>query len=479
VTNGTPAARPYDPKLATLDQYDAPIVDLFAGPGGWDEGAAMIGVTNTYGLEFEANACRTAEAAGHARFLGDLSTVDPADYRPAVGLIASPPCQAWSMAGKQLARLDRPVCHDLVRAYATGRALEHTDIDHEWNDPRSHLVAEPMRWIVGLEPEWVVLEEVPTVLDLWATYHRVLESMGYSVWHGVLNSADYGVPQTRKRAILIASRTRTVGRPEATHSQEGSLLTEPWRTMEHVAPEGVDAFAATNIRPNTAVRMVTEPAPTLAFGHERPRWITMAEALGWSGAVRFPRRSDGRDEVIIDGEAERARDLRDSDQPAQVVTEKARSWIRMGTHERATVRHADEPAPTVMYGSRANAVTWHEDDPRKWTSERPATTVVGSFRPDIIAAPGWRKPGDGPRQNAAGSVRVEAWEAGVLQSFRSDYPWQGAKTRQYQQIGNAVPPRLAAHVLAEAIGLERSAVLERIAAYYEESRQQIAARRSA
>ena len=76
-------------------------------------------------------------------------------------------------------------------------------------------------------------------------------------------------------------------------------------------------------------------------------------------------------------------------------------------------------------------------------------------------------------------MRVECWEAGVLQSFRPDYPWQGAKTRAYQQVGNAVPPRLAAHVLAEAIGLERDAVLANIAHYYEESRQEIAARRSA
>lgn len=432
--------RPYLPtarRHATLDTYDAPIVDLFAGPGGWDEGAAIIGVTNTYGLEFEANACATAEAAGHTRFLGDLSAVDPTDYRPAVGLIASPPCQAWSKAGKQQAYLDRAACHDLVRAFARGGVLE--DIDHDWNDPRSRLVAEPMRWIVGLDPEWIVLEEVPTVLDLWQTYAEELEARGYSTWHGVLNAADYGVPQTRKRAILIASRTRTVGRPEATHSQEGSLLTEPWRTMEHVAPEGVDAFAATNIRPNTTVRKVTEPAPTLAFGHERPRWITMAEALGWEGAVGFPRRSDGQAEVIIDGTAYRARGLRPTDEPAQTVTEKARSWAYM----------------------------------------RPATTVVGSFRPDIIAAPGWRKPGDGPRQNAAGSVQVEAWEAGVLQSFRPDYPWTGARTRQYQQIGNAVPPRLAAHVVAEAIGLDRSAMLENIATYYEESRTEIAARRTA
>lgn len=391
---------------ATLDTYDAPIVDLFAGPGGWDEGAAIIGVTNTYGLEFEANACATAEAAGHARMLGDLSSVEPTDYRPAVGLIASPPCQAWSMAGKQLARLDRPVCHDLVRAYANGSALEHTDIEHEWNDPRSHLVAEPMRWIVGLEPEWIVLEEVPTVLDLWATYAEELERVGYNTWHGVLNAADYGVPQTRKRAILIASRTRTVGRPAPTHDKDGGML---------------------------------------AFGYETPLWQTMADALGWgmterpAFTVAVGAEAGGADTSCLGGSGAR----------------------RMFRQERAEGRFIEK------------------GDPAAWVLDRPSTTVVGSFRPDVIAAPGWRKPGDGPRQNAAGSVRVDIWEAGVLQSFRPDYPWQGAKTRAYQQVGNAVPPRLAAHVLAEAIGLDRDAVLEDIAHYYEESRSKVAAIRTA
>jgi len=421
-TTDRPSYLPTARKHATLDTYDAPIVDLFAGPGGWDEGAAIIGVTNTYGLEFEANACRTAEAAGHARMLGDLSAVDPTDYRPAVGLIASPPCQAWSRAGKQQAYLDRDACHDLVWAYAHGVGADI--IDHEWHDPRSRLVAEPMRWIVGLEPEWLVLEEVPTVLDLWQSYARELDRLGYSTWTGVLNAADYGVPQTRKRAILIASRLRPVGRPEPTHSKDGCLLTEPWRTMEHVAPEGVDAFAATNIRPNTAVRKVTESAPTLAFGHERPRWITMAEALGWGMTTR----------------------------PSLTVT-----------------GGGGDTGGAEPFGNQARQRMKRELEEGRWAYDRP----------DIIAAPGWRKPGDGPRQNAAGSVRVEAWEAGVLQSFRSDYPWQGAKTRQYQQIGNAVPPRLAAHVIAEAIGLDRAAVLSNIARYYEESARTIAAIRSA
>lgn len=394
------------------------VVDLFAGPGGWDEGLRQAGYNGPLiGLEYDEAACETARAAGHDRLCVDIAVEPTLPYVGKVdGMVMSPPCQAWSNAGKKGGEKDRAACHELADRMAVG----DDSIDfHPWEDDRSPLVCQPVRWVRDVRPRWVALEEVPAVASLWEHFARIFRAWGYSVWTGDLRADAFGVPQTRTRRILIARNDGVAARPPA-----------PTHTLW----------------PN-------EPEDGL-FGEPLERFVTMADALGWNGEdlVGFPRAADRGGVVTIDGKNYRERDLSRADEPANTVTEKIRSWIRMGTQENATKRPIDAPAPTVLFGHRKNEVSWLQDVTMH------AAGVTGQSRPrDPDAAPAatitgignaaWKRPADEDLEPS--TRRVTVAEAAVLQSFPPDYPWQGSKTKQYEQVGNAIPPRLAAAIVGE------------------------------
>lgn len=214
------------------------IVDLFAGPRGWSEGLRLLGLADI-GLELDTAACRTAHAAGHVTIQCDVTQYPTAPFRGRVkGKISSPVCTPFSTAGKQDGITDLPHVHQAIHDLAHGRDTRDS-IKEACQDDKSILAAEPMRWLHDLRPEWTCMEQVPGVLPLWQQYAGVLRGWGYSTWTGVLNAADYGLPQTRRRAIFIASRTRTVTAPEPTHAEyaEPALFgaaRQPWATMADV-----------------------------------------------------------------------------------------------------------------------------------------------------------------------------------------------------------------------------------------------------
>lgn len=217
-------------------------VDLFAGPGGWDVAAGGLDIL-TIGIEHDRAACATRAAAGHLTLRADVSQYDPRRFIGFDGLIASPPCPTFSAAGKGSGTAE------LSHLLACIRAGEWSDPwgFYQWDDPRTPLVMEPLRWAEAIRPRWIALEQVPAVLPVWEVTAEVLRSWGYATWTGVLNAADYGVPQTRKRAILTASLDRLVERPAPTHARN--------------------------------------PQPSLWTDTPEP-WISMAEALGWGMTER-------------------------------------------------------------------------------------------------------------------------------------------------------------------------------------------------
>lgn len=208
-------------------------IDLFAGPGGWDEGIRSLGI-QPLGIELDEAACLTRDAASHRTLRADVATLNPLDFAPCDLLIASPPCQAFSTAGKGDGHRDVPLIMECARALGAGDDIRK-QAGALLADKRSILVVEPLRWALALKPAHVALEQVPPVLPLWEAFADILRHHGYSAWAGVLNAADYGVPQTRRRAILMASLTGWVHPPAPTHTKggahtlDGELL--PWVSM--------------------------------------------------------------------------------------------------------------------------------------------------------------------------------------------------------------------------------------------------------
>lgn len=311
------------------------IVDLFAGPGGWDEGLLQLGKTDVVGIEIDDDACQTANYAGHVRWQVDVLEADLRSFVGVRGLVASPPCQAFSQGGDGHGR----------KGYARGSMLDHIYVCGEagmWLEPtgllcaddiRADLTLQPLRWALDLRPAWLAFEQVPAVETHWYAMCEVLAKFGYDAQARVLNFADYGLPQFRERAVLLASLEREVTWPEATHE---------------------------DLRHHDSLFDNLEP------------WASVGDALGVVGT----------DEVL------------------------------------------QRPSATVTGGGGKDNGTGIFLDKRFRTLLREALD-----RPE-------------------GGV-LRPWEAGVLQGFRQDYPWYGYLGSKYMQIGNAVPPTMAALLLEQ------------------------------
>jgi len=174
-------------------------IDLFAGAGGLSLGFVRAGFTPVFAVEWDADAARTYEANFgahcHAGAIEGVGTFPAADV-----IMGGPPCQGFSPLGRDRDDASRHQLNTLWKQYL--RAVRQV---------------RPRIFVVENVPEFLKSGQFQTFLETMATDPFLRD---YHVEYRVLNAAEYGVPQRRRRGIVIASRIGPVAWPEKTHGPD-------------------------------------------------------------------------------------------------------------------------------------------------------------------------------------------------------------------------------------------------------------------
>ncbi|MFI7296987.1 DNA cytosine methyltransferase [Streptomyces sp. NPDC050121] len=278
-------------------------MDLFAGPGGLDMAAEALGV-GSIGVEWDAGAVATRTRAGLHTVHADVRAVKPTDleFEGANVLAGGPPCQTFTVAGTGAGRRALDLVLKFVQRLVDRDKWSNIEADlAELKDERTGLVLQPLHWALEaidnptLSPyHAIVLEQVPAVLPVWEAYAKAL-SDEYETDYGVLHTEEFGVPQTRRRAVLVARRRNGDAN---LHSHHPLRLPKPTHQR----------YRGENSR---------EDDEGFAFVDSMPRkWVSMGEALPKRRAPFTVISNYGT------GGDPKARGQRRSDQPSATVTGK-------------------------------------------------------------------------------------------------------------------------------------------------------------
>lgn len=329
----------------------ASFIDLFAGAGGFTAGLSRRGLRPVFAVEFDKAAAATYEANFGSHVLAvDVKTV--ARFPKVDLVVGGPPCQGFSPLGTR-----------------------------QTDDKRNELWWEYFRALRSARPVVFVMENVPELLksQQFAEFRGLAQGLGYSIAERVLNSADYGAPQKRRRAIVIGRRHGDPIFPRPTHSDPAKLAgkLKPWRTVR-------EAFRGV---PRTPDRTDLQgegsySSRRLHFGRTaRSESLERYRAVP-AGGNRFDLQRNRPDLT-------------------------PRCWL-------------EKPSgSTDIFG-------------RLWW-DRPSVTIRTEFY----------KPEKGRYLHPDADRPITHFEAARLQGFDDTFVWTGSKIEIARQIGNAVPVDLA------------------------------------
>ncbi len=240
----------------------AKFVSLYTGAGGLDLGFIAAGYEPIFANDINADAMETYEKTmamvakrkgrsfSHTVITGDIRQVDALPSRGSAELvIGGPPCQGFSVAGKM-----------------------------DPNDPRSRHVFDFLAMVERVLPDTFIMENVKalarnkrwagTIADIRSQATRI----GYSTFLEVLNSADFGVPQTRERMFLVGFRDGMINYeyPAATVDEHVSVA-EVLRSLPSLGLPGNDQVCKAIITPAKDPVLRQSPFAGMLFnGQGRP-----------------------------------------------------------------------------------------------------------------------------------------------------------------------------------------------------------------
>ena len=222
-------------------------VDLFSGAGGITQGFKQAGLKGVLAVELDPHASEV-HSINHADvplIIGDLNdakvkkaVLDCLKGQEVDILVGGPPCQGFSIFG--------------ARRFVNTKGFDPT------GDSRNDLVRVFWEYARILMPEWVIMENVPGFQSLHNGFYlqeaiKMAKKIGYKkIEYKVLNAADYGVPQLRKRFILMATTTDFIlPWPKPKYFAEPKEWQMPYRSVGEVLTDLDDPAAYQNLPNHT------------------------------------------------------------------------------------------------------------------------------------------------------------------------------------------------------------------------------------